>query len=175
MIFISAGHYPSAPGASWERFIEHDEACIWIDLLYQLMPDTCIKVPTGVLRSKTDFINRRCMDNDVAIEVHFNAARDSNNNPIGKGCETLYYPGSESGELLAKLCQEALAENYEPDRGIKEGWYRMDPNRGADFFLKKTKCTAVILEPEFVHRSDIIIAKRDAAIESLVCALSTIA
>jgi hypothetical protein len=31
MIFVSAGHYPSAPGARWERFVEHDEAVIWAD------------------------------------------------------------------------------------------------------------------------------------------------
>ena len=166
MIFISAGHYPSHPGAKWERFIEHDEAVIWADAICEQL-DNSMRVPTGVLKSKTTFINERVMNNDIAIEIHFNAARDSNDNPIGKGCETLYYPGSDTGKALASLCQAVLAPLFPPDRGIKEGWYRMDKSKGADFFLAKTKCPAVIIEPEFVHRSDIIEDKRVEAVLSL--------
>lgn len=170
MIFISAGHYPSAPGAKWERFIEYDEAVIWADMICAGI-DTSMRVPTGVLKNKVNFINERIMNGDIAIEIHFNAARDSNNNPIGRGCETLYYPGSEKGKELAELCQTVLAAHYPPDRGVKEGWYRMDPSKGADFFLAKTKCPAVILEPEFVHRSDIIEENREEAIIDLVNAI----
>ena len=31
MIFLSAGHYPSRPGAGFEGFFEHDEAMLWAD------------------------------------------------------------------------------------------------------------------------------------------------
>ena len=170
MIFISAGHYPSAPGAKWERFIEHDEAVIWADVLVQSI-DNSMLVPTGVLKSKVDFINGRIMNGDIAIEIHFNAARDKDNNPVGRGCETLYYPGSVRGKTLAETCQAALAEIYPPNRGVKEGWYRMNPDNGADFFLARTKCPAVILEPEFVHRTDTIIDNRDKALRNLAMAL----
>ena len=166
MIFISAGHYPSHPGAKWERFVEHDEASIWAESL-SAMIDNSMLVPTGTLRQKVDFINERILNGDVAIEIHFNAARDANDNPIGKGCETLYYPGSEAGKHIATLCQEALAPLFPPSRGVKEGWYRMDPNRGPDFFLAKTKCPALILEPEFVHRSGIIYDNREQALIDL--------
>lgn len=170
MIFISAGHYPSAPGAKWDRFIEHDEAVVWAARLDQLL-DTGMLVPTGVLREKVKFINERILNGDIAIEIHFNAARDSNNNPVGRGCETLYYPGSDRGKKLAEMCQEALEEFYPPNRGAKEGWYRMNKKNGPDFFLAKTKCPAVIIEPEFVHRAEIIHKHRDDAIKKLATLL----
>ena len=171
MIFISAGHYPSAPGAKWERFVEHDEAVIWAQKLHEQLPDNSLLVPTGVLKSKVAFINERIMNGDYALEIHFNAARDGNGNPVGKGSETLYYPGSDTGKSFAILCQSVLAEIFMPDRGVKEGWYRMDPSRGADFFLAKTKCPAVILEPEFVHRAAIIQEQRETAISELATIL----
>ena len=170
MIFISAGHYPSAPGARWGRFIEHDEAVIWADKISEAL-DNAMLVPTGVLKDKVKFINERVMNGDIAVEVHFNAARDANNNPVGRGSETLYYPGSVKGKALAEVCQQALAEFYMPDRGVKEGWYRMNKKNGPDFFLAKTVCPAVIIEPEFVHRSDVIYEHRDDAITSLIQAL----
>ncbi len=167
MIFISAGHYPSDPGAKFERFIEHDEAVIWRDLLCELLGDECLSVPTGFLKTKVAFINARVMNGDIAIEIHFNAALDGKGHHVGRGCESLYYPGSVNGKALALRCQAALSETYPPDRGAKEGWYRMDRSRGADFFLVKTKCVAVIIEPEFVHRFEIIVNNREQAIANL--------
>ncbi len=168
MIFISAGHHPAAPGAKWDRFIEHDEASIWALIMSNKLDDSGSLVPTGTLQSKVDFINARIMNGDVAIEIHFNAARDKDNKPIGRGCETLYYPGSEAGEHLATLCQDALELCFPPNRGVKEGWYRMDPKRGPDFFLARTKCPAVIIEPEFVHHSEKIIDNREMAIDLMI-------
>jgi len=168
MIFISAGHHPASPGAKWERFIEHDEAVLWAELFHEKLEPKSTLVPTGTLQTKVDFINSRIMNGDITIEIHFNAARDADNNPVGRGCESLYYPGSESGEHIAKLCQEALKQCFPPNRGAKEGWYRMDPERGPDFFLARTKCPAVIIEPEFVHRSDLIIENREMAIGLLI-------
>jgi len=127
MIFISAGHHPASPGAKFERFIEHDEAVIWADKLNMKMELISTLVPPDTLQNKVDYINSRLMDGDIALEIHFNAARDNNNNPIGRGCETLYYPGSEKGKHIATLCQQALSVCFPPDRGVKEGWYRMDP------------------------------------------------
>ena len=174
MIFISAGHYPSQPGAKFERFVEHDEAMIWATMLVSELADrgrNVALVPTGVLKEKVNFINSRIMNGDVAIEIHFNAARNADNEPVGRGSETLYYPGSTNGKTLAEKCQSVLAEFFEPDRGVKEGWYRMNPDNGPDFFLAKTKCPAVILEPEFVHRADRIHEHRDAVVKALAEAL----
>lgn len=168
MIFISAGHHPAAPGAKWDRFIEHDEACIWAKYMTDKIGLKSTLVPTGILQSKVDFINARLLNGDIAIEIHFNAARDKHNEPIGRGCETLYYPGSTKGKHIAQLCQDALSLSFPPSRGIKEGWYRMDPKRGPDFFLARTRCPAVIIEPEFVHHSELIIDNRNTAIDLMI-------
>lgn len=170
MIFISAGHYPAAPGATFERFIEHDEAVLWADLMADQLGEAATLVPTGVLQTKVAFINSRLLNGDVAIEIHFNSAI-ADGKHVGRGCETLYYPGSEPGEHIATLCQEALALVFPPSRGVKEGWYRMDPTRGPDFFLARTKCPAVILEPEFVHHADLIHDNRQMAVSLLIDAL----
>ena len=146
--------------------VEHDEAIIWADLLVGALDDA-ILVPAGVLKNKVDFINSRIMNGDIALEIHFNSAM-SKGEHVGRGSKTLYYPGSTTGKALAEVIQDALATIFPPDRGVKEGWYHMDPARGADFFLAKTKCPAVILEPEFVHRSDLIIDNRDGAIALIV-------
>lgn len=171
MIFISAGHYPSAPGAKFERFIEHDEAILWADALCAELNSESLRVPSGVLKDKVQFINERIMNNDIAVEIHFNAALDANGVNVGRGCESLYFPGSEKGKVLAETCQAALTDLFPPSRGVKEGWYRMDPSRGPDFFLARTKCIAVILEPEFVHRAEIIQNNRQQAINNLAVVL----
>ncbi len=167
MIFISAGHHPAAPGAKFERFIEHDEALIWADLMNIKLGIDSTLVPADTLQHKVDYINSRLMDGDIAIEIHFNSAVVDGKH-VGRGCETLYYPGSELGLHIATLCQEALELCFPPSRGVKEGWYKMDKSRGADFFLARTKCPAVILEPEFVHHTALIQDNRDMAIGLLV-------
>ncbi len=168
MIFISAGHHPAAPGATFDRFIEHDEATIWAKLMADELNESATLVPTGTLQSKVNFINARIMNGDITIEIHFNAARDKDNNPVGRGCETLYYPGSESGKHIATLCQDALELCFPPNRGVKEGWYRMDRKLGPDFFLARTKCPAVIIEPEFVHHGEKIMEHRELAIDLMI-------
>jgi len=167
MIFISAGHHAAAPGATFERFTEHDEAVKWADVFDIKMGTGCALVPPGTLQSKVNFINARIMNGDITIEIHFNSAMKDGKH-VGRGCETLYYPGSEPGLHIATLCQEALSECFPPSRGVKEGWYKMDPKRGPDFFLARTKCPAVIIEPEFVHHSALIIENREIAIDLLV-------
>jgi len=168
MIFISAGHHPGSPGATCDRFIEHDEAMLWAEkMVHDLGDDNGHLVPAGTLQSKVNYINTRIMSGDITIEIHFNSAI-ANGKHVGRGCETLYYPGSESGKHIATQCQEALTLVFPPSRGVKEGWYRMDPERGPDFFLARTKCPAVIIEPEFVHHSEKIMENRDMAIGLMI-------
>ena len=171
MIFVSAGHYPSKPGAGYEGFFEHDEAVKWQNLIIDALGGKASFVPAGVLKSKVDFINSRKQDDSLAMEIHFNAARDSNDNPIGRGCETLYYPDSKNGKTLATAVNDAMAKFFPPDRGIKEGWYRMNPKNGPDFFLKRTHCPAIIIEPDFIHRRIRITTNREEACDGVADAL----
>ena len=181
MIFVSAGHYPSKPGATHEGFTEYDEAIIWAELIVEALGNEGVLVPTGFLGQKIDFINARSPD--LAIEIHFNSFKvwkDANQDGImtddelhaaGRGSETLYYPGSKSGHRLAELVQLAVSKLFKPDRGVKEGYYRMQKKNGPDFFLAKTTCPAVIVEPEFIHRKELIQENREASCELITSAL----
>ena len=165
LICISAGHYPERPGACFGSFCEHSEANHWAILITDYIIREGYEaalVPTGTLKKKVEFINSR--ETSLAVEIHFNSFKvweDANRDGIvtddelkhtGQGCETLYYPESQKGALLASNIQAVLSDIFSPDRGIKEGWYRMDPKNGPDYFLEKTSCTSVIVEPDFIHR-----------------------
>lgn len=172
-VAISAGHYPLSPGACFGDFCEHQEALQWVSRLLHRLGGSAVSVPVGTLGEKVRFIND--INAALALEVHFNGAWvDKNGNKkqdpgeeVGKGSETLYYPGSEKGKLVAGIVQSALGSIFAPDRGVKEGWYKMDKARGPDFFLAKTKCVSLIIEPEFIHNKDKIIEKRMEACEAL--------
>jgi len=170
MIFLAAGHYPERPGAGFEGFFEHDEAVKWVRAIDDELGDMCTPVPDGTLRAKTDFINKRCKLNDVAIEIHFNSfVKDGVH--VGDGCVTLYCPGSAAGMQLAASLQGALGAVFVPSRGIVAGWYRGDKAKGPYFFLERTRCPAAIIEPEFVHHGPLIQANRAAACAKLAAAL----
>lgn len=178
LIAISAGHYPNKPGACHEGFCEYDEAQRWADYLVALLgPGNAVRVPGTPLRDKVEFIKAR--DCALAVEIHFNAFqvwKDKNGNGIkdidemvnvGRGSLTYYYPGSEEGKALAVQCQEILGALFPPNHGAKEGWYRMDPKNGPIFFLEKTPCPAVLIEPEFLHNKALIQANREEACKQL--------
>jgi len=168
MIFVSAGHHQEAKGATFGDFNEYDEAQIWKSLILSGLGDLGMAVPSGVLNQKTTFINSWSdSPSDIAIEIHFNAAKDKNSTYIGQGCETLYYPGSKRGKAAGEAIQEALAPIFPPNRGAKEGYYRMDRKNGVDWFLKKTVCTALIIEPEFIHHKHKIQGDRGIACKSI--------
>lgn len=184
MIFISAGHHPAKPGACYDGFCEYDVATRWADKVVQLLGSyLAIRVPDGTLRDKVKFINDRSPR--LAVEIHFNSAHawvdkdkdgvvsDDELRHVGRGCETLYYPGSLPGLAAAKVVQAHLAAVFSPDRGVKEGWYRMNPKFGPDFYLAQTTCPALIVEPEFIHRRQIILDNEDAGCEALAAGLDS--
>lgn len=169
MLFISAGHHPAAPGACFGSFCEYDEANVWADIVvqslqaypYAVLPVGVMRVPGMTLKDKTAFINARAPI--LAVEIHFNSAKDKDGKHIGQGCETLYYPGSDLGLKCAGILQESINGIFPPDRGPKEGYYRGDKSKGPVWFLEKTKCPALIVEPEFIHHKEEIQKRRDVA------------
>jgi hypothetical protein len=184
MIFLSAGHHVGAQGARWNGFTEWMEARQWVHTIHQMIPTgRSIVVPSGLLRQKVDFINSKAKDDDIAIEVHFNSAV-VNGRHVGTGCETLYYPGSVKGRKVSEAIQNALVPVFPPDRGVKEGWFRMDRpgtvdydgdvdgDEKIDYFLEKTVCPAVILEPEFIHHTPLLMDNRQAGCVAIAGALS---
>lgn len=176
-VAVSAGHNPSKVGACHEGFCEYPETEVWRDALTDALTARGIEVfvvdPTGLTAKVASLNAANC---DMAIEVHFNACGGCG----ASGAETLYYPGSAKGKVAAELVQAQLcAAMGNKDRGVKEGWYKMDRpgvvdfygdedgDEMPDYFLRKTNCTALIVEPEFVEFSERIVAKRGEACQAM--------
>lgn len=168
MIYLSAGHFPSAPGASWKGFVEHAEAKLWVWQILASLPEAVI-VPSVELSRKIAWVNKRASASDLLVEVHFNAAA-----PGARGCETLYAPKSSSGRAVAERLQSVL-ERFFVGRGVKEGWYQQDPRRGPLALLARTKCISVIIEPEFVYNAELIRSQRNACCAALASELRRLA
>lgn len=186
MIAISAGHWEKAKGAkNANGFYEYPETLLWagaiIERLRKLEIDA-ILVPAEDLSSKVAFINE-CVRQDrvkLAVEIHFNSCASGN----ARGSETLYYPGSKVGRQTAQTVQSALGTFMAPNRGAKEGWYKMDRpgvkdfagdkegDETPDYFLAKTKCPAIVIEPAFIQRQQVIEAMRPIACEVIADALA---
>lgn len=170
MILVSAGHHEGAQGASWNGFTEWPEAMEWRQQLVGFLgEDVGAAVPSGLLKDKVEYIN--ASPAVCAIEIHFNSAK-INGKHVGRGCETLFYPGSFRGRELASYAHQSLSTFFHPNRGLKEGWYRMDApgtvdyhgdvdgDEVIDYFLRATHCPAIIIEPDFIHNMEQIQRKR---------------
>jgi len=183
LILLSAGHYPQAPGACNPSWCEHEEAQRWVwALAHILREQTHIQfVPTGTLTQKVKWINGyKGEPITIAAEIHFNSDPTSQ----GKGSETLYCPGSVNGKKAAELVQWHLGTLMVPNRGAKEGWYRMDKpghidypgdiegDEKPDYFLKATRPAAIILEPEFIHNAEKIQSNRNDACQLIARGLT---
>lgn len=192
MILISCGHHKNAQGAKFEKdgvlYTEYSFANVWADKIVEILGDRAVRVPNGTLKEKVGFINTSIIkslysEHHIAVEVHFNSFKmwkDQNANGViddgemlnaGRGSETLYYPSSKTGKEAARVVQGAIAQIMKPDRGIKEGWYQMNPSKGADFFLKRTHCTSLIIEPEFIDNLEIIDQNMDSTCHAIASAL----
>ncbi len=164
-LIISAGHNPQKTGASWKDLKEHD-ICVHTvkEVVQKLAPHIQVSViSTGGLKAKVQEVNRIAAAGDcIAVEVHYNAAGTT----YVEGNETLYYPGSVKGKKLATEFNEVFMKHaghlVMKDRGVKEGWYRMDSpgvidyagdvdgDETPDYWLRKTSCPSLILEPCFM-------------------------
>jgi len=182
MILISAGHHKKAKGATFGKFNEYDLAVAWADNIVYILnhggDKRCIRVPNGTLKEKTYFINA-VPEKNIAVEIHFNSAqmwKDQNANGVvddgemvhvGRGSETLYYAGSKKGKKAAEMMQDALSKVFPPNRGAKEGWYQMNPAKGMDYFLAKTNCVSLIIEPEFIDNIETLIKNMDTGCHAI--------
>lgn len=168
MILLSRGHYQERPGATHNGNSEFVESERWIRRIYLLIKNHGIPVeivPTGRLSQKVKYINNKKAD--IAMELHFNSDISKRQH----GSETLYYPNSKKGYELATSIQNEFERRaiLQPNRGAKEGWYLMDKpgvkewsgdiegDEKIDYFLKKTNCVSVIVEPEFIYNADTLI------------------
>jgi len=179
MILLSAAHHPLANGARYNDHNEHDEAVLWASETANLIRGRMQVniVPTGplaiydkvtkeIIGGKIHWINQQ-HGVHLVCEIHFNSDESKRQH----GCETLYCPGSLIGQAVAETVQHALAGIFPPSRGAKEGWYQMDRTKGPDALLEKTRCPAIIVEPEFIYNFAVIEDRRHPACAALADAL----
>ena len=172
--FIAAGHYPEKAGACHEGFCEYDEAARWVEVIknylvreHKTVGENLFIVTPNVVALKTSFVNCRCSKQDIFVEVHFNSAVMSHHTLI-EGCETLYYPTSVRGKKVAQTLQDKMVAAYAlKDRGIKEGFYQQKKSKGIIYTLRGTKCTTVILEPEFIQHKEKIQSMRESVCKAI--------
>jgi len=173
IVTLSIAHFPAKSGAGFNGIHEHEVSEVWTKNLrnqLELLGISVAIAPIGGLRNKVNYVNEH--DSDVAIEIHFNGAASRN----VSGVETLYCPNSVKGKAFATTVHALYApEMHCKDRGIKEGWYKMDRpdfedypgdkegDEIADYFLRKTACPALILEPEFISQLNNIWKYEDSA------------
>lgn len=177
VLILSIAHYPERSGASWQGMREHDESVKWVNFIYGRLSKytdiTTHLVGIGKLGDKVAQVNKlvdqtrvmRAVVPILAVELHFNSTGPT----FVSGNETLYYPGSVTGRNAAMQFNDEFTDYaadvyglHVKDRGAKEGWYRMDRpgikdyagdvdgDETPDYFLRKTKCTSLILEPHFM-------------------------
>lgn len=175
MIIISPGHHASAVGArNANGFAEYPETNRWAQEISRALGTQAMYIRAQKLSTKVAAINDFIeLGNtvDVAIEVHFNAAQNAEGEYVGVGSETLYCPGSRRGKAIAEKVQPVLSKWFPPCRGVKEGWYQRRKTAGPLYFLAKTRCPALIIEPEFIQFAESIQHFRKDCCQELAQAL----
>ncbi len=143
-IILSIGHDQIRQGASCGGITEY----VLSKRIAEHIDHPDVIVVDQTLRETVDTINSWPEPVSLAAELHWNSSYGGK----ASGCETLYYPGSKAGQEAAQEFQSAyLCNATAKDRGVKEGWYRMQTNGAVDYFLRATKCKSIILEPEFIQ------------------------
>jgi len=154
-IAICPGHYPDSPGAKshWHfRGIdyimnEHTEALKVIEYLYYNLRDKSfmtVEIFNGTLEKKVEGINK--YHPHLALEVHFNSHADSD----AHGCEVLHSGTAKSIDIAERIQRRLVEILKREDRGTKVGYYEGNTEKGMLYYLKKTKCPAIIIEPLFL-------------------------
>lgn len=148
-IGVSIGHHPDRQGYIAHNKSEYSEMAILAGLLVSKLTSASHKaymIGTGQLALKVADVNY--LELDCCVELHLNAGG-------GHGHETLYCPGSAKGELLAASVnhQISIVMNNR-NRGVKEGYHRMKPENGPNYFLSATNCPAIITELYFLDNED---------------------
>ena len=160
MIFISAGHgYKDLSkrikdsGVVYKNFVEHKRAfsVAYFCYLYLYSKTEVIFIPTASLIEKVDFINKFCGSKDLAIEFHFNSLPEVKDISFS---EILVYSVENKKDIIEKIKKGILEYR---DKGEEQKKYPSDvrvTERKDLYFLRKTKCTSVILEVEFIWNAD---------------------
>jgi len=155
MIYLSAGHNPTSPGACYKGFCEHEAASTWVDKIQRTMGDRhALIIPTGTVREKAEFVNAR--QPTALIEIHFNSTPLDSERV--EGYMTLHQDTDASRELATEV-HSALSDMGSQDRGLWIGYHRLDESLGMNFLLAKSTVPSIIIEPEFIYNQAVILER----------------
>ena len=148
-VFIDPGHGGTDPGAV--KYIREETVNLNMALACrEYLEDHGVKVKMSRSTDKnttSSGIIRACnsYDPDLAVSIHNNAGG-------GNGCEVYYTVKGGTGKKLAKNIEGEFKEIGQNSRGIKT---RKGSRGDYYFFIRETKCPAVITEAVFVdNRAD---------------------
>jgi N-acetylmuramoyl-L-alanine amidase len=181
IVGVSAGHNSADPGSSLGPTTERSITERWADKICRALGArwgiATVAPPNAHLSTKVEYFNRTRPE--AIVEIHFNA-----NIPV-TGCETLYFPGSSAGRRLASKVHKAYSPfTSNRDRGVKEGWFRMDApgikEHAQDvegdeqplYLLKRTRAPTIIIEPEFISQMENILAMEDKVCQAIAYGLN---
>jgi N-acetylmuramoyl-L-alanine amidase len=144
IIVIDPGHGGRDPGATADGIYEKDLNLNITARLFILLKDLGFKVKMTRTDNRYLSLGDRVkiandVNTDIFISIHCNAASSNKAN----GIETLYYPGSDKGKILAGVIQHSMIDKLNiTDRGFKA--------RPDLFVLKYTSMPAVLVECGFI-------------------------
>lgn len=148
IVVIDPGHGGRDPGATADGINEKDLNLRIAARLYILLKNLGFKVK--MTRSDDRYLSledrvkiANDVNADIFISIHCNAASSYKAN----GIESLYYPGSDKGKILAKEIQNTIIDKLNrTDRGIK--------TRPDLFVLKYTSMPTVLVECGFITNAE---------------------
>ena len=156
-IAIDCGHNPPSDlGAISTKYnlAEFIEAHKIVSYCYKMLYDKGFEIVNFAerLKTKVQIVNQS--KSDIAIEVHLNAC----SNPKASGALCLYYPTQKSRDLADYILKGIhkvssigiVGSALIRKRGVYVGNLRLDPSKPIIYFLRKTKCPAVVVEPLFL-------------------------
>ena len=152
-LILFPGHYPRNPGACYYGLIEHFESCKVIDALIPILSKK-YEIFTFIGNPIEKAVFARQANADYIFDIHFNADPDNDSNDlIGRGTEVLINPYIEKNNKLYDLA-ESISNSIStileiPNRGIKPGWNRNNPQQ-LYYILKQFPEKALLIETLFI-------------------------
>jgi len=160
-IAIDCGHNP--PGdlgstSSEYKLAEFVEAHRIVSYVYRELYEKGFQIVNFAerLKTKVQIVNKS--KPDIAIEVHLNSCSDVKQ----RGALCMYYPSQKSRDLARFILKEIgnvsavgiIGSALIKKRGVYVGNFRLDPSYPILYFLRKTKCPAVVVEPLFLSNTE---------------------
>lgn len=161
MIYITAGHSSTDPGAVANGTTEHTVVKGIAERLVQRNSKTLKLVPIGPgLRERIAWINTHTHKDDLLISLHMNSA-----NPLAHGAEIFYQGGSESDKQEASRYIKIYSNKTELwNRGAKTDYSTRHGRLG---IIRDTKPRAFLIELGFISNMEDLVIVRNTAVAGL--------